>query len=301
MNIYEQKVYHLTHSKGFIAALDQSGGSTEKALSNYGLVPEEYDGESGMMDEMHEYRKQVIASPDFNSDNIAAAILFLNTVNRTIEGKASIEYLWKELGIPSFVKVGNGLEKETNGVQLLAPIKGLFSTLYGIRKSGAVGIKARSVINQLNAYGIKKLVAQQFSIAAAALEVGIIPILEPEVSIDARNKADIETELTSSLINFLNALEDPGKVILKLTLPTHPGVYQPLIEHPKVLKVVALSGGYCLEESCERLADNNGMSASFSRALLEGLRVDQTKEEFDDKLSANINSIYNAQQNTLPA
>ena len=295
MNIYEKKVHHITTSKGFIAALDQSGGSTAKALSNYGLVPEGFDSEHEMMQEMHVYRQQVIASPDFNSDKIAAAILFNHTVNNTIEGKPSIEYLWKELGIPSFVKIGNGLEKEVSGVQLLSPIKGLFSILYSARKNGAVGIKARSVINRLNTYGIKKLVAQQFSIAAAALEVGIIPILEPEVSIEARGKADIETELASSITGFLSALEDPGKVILKLTLPTDPEVYQSLIHHPKVLKVVALSGGYSLEESCERLADNKGMSASFSRALLEGLRVDQTKEEFDDKLSDNINSIYKAQ------
>lgn len=279
---------------GFVAALDQSGGSTPKALKLYGLTESDYTSEAEMFDLIHEMRTRIIKSPAFTSEKILAAILFEMTMNRTIDGLGTAEYLWNQKGIVPILKVDNGLLEEVDGVQLMKPIPELSKRLADANSHGIFGTKMRSVIKSANSIGIQKIVNQQFEIAAEILDAGLFPIIEPEVDIKAVDKADCENLLKAELINHLNQLPQDRPVMLKLTIPTEPNFYHDLIDHPRVLRVVALSGGYSRDEANDLLAQNRGLIASFSRALTEGLSAQQTGAEFDESLASSIDSIYQA-------
>ncbi|MFP4148155.1 MAG: fructose bisphosphate aldolase [Nitriliruptoraceae bacterium] len=277
---------------GFIAALDQSGGSTPKALAQYGIEEDAYDSEEAMFDLVHQMRTRIITSPVFTGERILGAILFEGTMEREIEGVPSARYLWDTKRIVPFVKVDKGLEEEANGVQLMKPMPDLDDLLGRARGYGVFGTKMRSVIKADDSTGISAIVDQQAEIGRHILEQDLVPILEPEVDIHATNKEAAEQQLRELL---LSAVEDlPAPVMLKLTIPTEDGFYSPLIEHPKVLRVVALSGGYSRAEANERLASNPGLIASFSRALLSDLSYQQSDEEFDRTLDASIQAIYEA-------
>jgi fructose-bisphosphate aldolase class I len=279
---------------GFIAALDQSGGSTPKALKLYGLNESDYSNEAEMFDLIHQMRTRIIKSPAFNSQKILAAILFEMTMNRKIDGMGTAEYLWNEKGIVPILKVDNGLLDEANGVQLMKPIPELQDRLAAANKHGVFGTKMRSVIKSANSEGVTKIVEQQFEFANSILSAGLYPIVEPEVDIKAADKIECERLLKAELLMQLDQLESDKYVMLKLTIPTEPDFYKELIDHPKVLRVVALSGGYSRDEANELLARNHGLIASFSRALTEGLTAKQTDDEFNNALFASIDSIYRA-------
>ncbi len=280
--------------KGFIAALDQSGGSTPKALAAYGIAESAWAGDKErMFDLMHAMRARIMTNRAFN-ERISGAILFEKTMNSAVEGMLSAIYLWEKKNIVPFLKIDEGLADEANGVQLMKPMTGLDARLKSAVEHGIFGTKERSVINSANADGIAAIVEQQFDVGNTVLDAGLMPILEPEVSIKAADKADCEAILRDALLRGLDGLPDGRDVMLKLTLPEVAGFYRPLIEHPKVLRVVALSGGYSCKEANAKLAENSGMTASFSRALVENLRADQSDEEFTAALDDAIESIYQA-------
>lgn len=280
--------------KGFIAALDQSGGSTPKALKLYGVDESEYSGETEMFDLIHKMRSRLIKSPVFTSDRIVGAILFEMTMERDIDGIASAEYLWSKKKIPTFLKVDNGLAAEANDVQLMKPIPELASRISAAVKHGVFGTKMRSVINLANPIGIEAIVSQQFEIGKQIIAGGLIPIIEPEVNINSVQKAQAEEILKGTLLKHLNALSDNQNVMLKLSIPTQANLYLELTKHPRVVKVVALSGGYSRDEANKLLAQNTGVIASFSRALTEGLSAKQSDSDFDATLDSTIQSIYEA-------
>lgn len=280
--------------KGFIAALDQSGGSTPKALKLYGIDETEYSGDAAMFDLIHQMRSRLIKSKVFNGERIVGAILFEMTMERQIDGIGSAEFLWNKKKIVPFLKIDNGLAAESNDVQLMKPIPELSARIAAANKHGVFGTKMRSVINLANATGIEAVVSQQFEIGKEIIAGGLIPIIEPEVNIKSEQKAQAEEILKSSLVNHLNKLNENQTVMLKLSLPTKPNLYQELVNHPRVLKVVALSGGYSRDDANKMLADNNGVIASFSRALTEGLSAKQSDDQFDAMLDSTIQSIFNA-------
>jgi fructose-bisphosphate aldolase class I len=283
--------------KGFIAALDQSGGSTPKALKLYGVEESEYSGDDAMFDLIHKMRSRLIKSKVFTGDRIVGAILFEMTMERQIDGIGSAEFLWNNKKIVPFLKIDNGLAAESNDVQLMKPIPELSARIAAANKHGVFGTKMRSVINLANATGIEAVVSQQFEIGKEIIAGGLIPIIEPEVNIKSEQKAQAEEILKSSLVNHLNKLGENQTVMLKLSLPTKPNLYQELVNHPRVLKVVALSGGYSRDDANKMLAENHGVIASFSRALTEGLSAKQSDDQFDALLDSTIQSIFNASVN----
>ena len=293
----QQMFEQVKAGKGFIAALDQSGGSTPKALKLYGVDESEYSGDEAMFDLIHKMRSRLIKSRVFTGDRIVGAILFEMTMQRQIDGMGSAEFLWNKKKIVPFLKVDNGLAAESNDVQLMKPIPELSARIAAANKHGVFGTKMRSVINLANAAGIEAVVAQQFEIGKEIIAGGLIPIIEPEVNIKSAQKEQAEEILKTSLLNHLNKLSDSQTVMLKLSLPTKPNLYQELVAHPRVLKVVALSGGYSRDEANKMLAQNNGVIASFSRALTEGLSAKQSDDQFDAMLDSTIQSIYDASVN----
>jgi fructose-bisphosphate aldolase class I len=280
--------------KGFIAALDQSGGSTPKALKLYGVGEADYAGEAEMYDRIHEMRTRIITSPAFNGDRILGAILFEATMDREIRGVGTADYLWSVKRVVPFLKVDKGLAAEADGVQLMKPIDTLDALLERGRQKGIFGTKMRSVIKRADPRGIAAIVEQQFELARRILAADLIPIVEPEVDIHAPDKAAAEQLLLARLTEALDRLPDGQSVMLKLTLPSVDDFYRSLVDHPRVLRVVALSGGYTREEANALLARNHGVVASFSRALTEGLHVQQSKEAFDAMLDSAVQSIYEA-------
>ncbi|TRY31849.1 fructose bisphosphate aldolase [Aliiglaciecola sp. M165] len=279
---------------GFIAALDQSGGSTPKALKLYGVDESAYTNDEEMFAQVHAMRTRIVTSKAFNGKRVLGAILFENTLDRDIEGKASSRYLWQEKNVVPFLKVDKGLEDEANGVQLMKPIPGLDELLDKANAKDVFGTKMRSVIKLANEKGVHDIVEQQFVVGAQILAKGLVPIIEPEVDINSPEKSAAELLLKGELLKHLDALPTTQSVMLKLTLPEIAGFYDSLVAHPRVLKVVALSGGYSREEANRRLSENKGMIASFSRALSEGLLYQLTDEEFEGTLDLSIQSIYDA-------
>lgn len=289
-----EQLERMRTGKGFIAALDQSGGSTPKALKLYGVDESEYSGESQMFDLIHAMRARMVTSAEFSGSRVLGAILFEGTMDRDIEGKGSAEYLWSVKGVVPFLKVDKGLADEADGVQVMKPMPDLSSLLDKARSKGIFGTKMRSVIKQANPAGIKKVVAQQFEVGRQILDAGLVPIIEPEVDIHCPDKAEAEAILKRELLAELDAQPVDKPVMLKLTLPDTDGFYSDLVSHRAVLRVVALSGGYSRDESNARLSRNRGVIASFSRALTEGLSAKQSSTEFDAALGASIQSIYDA-------
>lgn len=279
---------------GFIAALDQSGGSTPKALRLYGVNEDSYQGGEEMFTRVHEMRTRIITSKAFNGERILGAILFENTLDREIEGMSSAHYLWQQKNVVPFLKVDKGLADEENGVQVMKPMPGLDELLQKANAQDVFGTKMRSVVKLANPGGIKAVVAQQFEIGRQILAAGLLPIIEPEVDINSPEKAAAEVMLRDEIIAQLDQLSADQQIMLKLTLPSEANFYKPCVEHPKVLKVVALSGGYSRDEANAKLAQNHGMIASFSRALTEDISAQQSDEEFDDTLDQAIESIYQA-------
>jgi len=279
---------------GFIAALDQSGGSTPKALRLYGIDESEYSGEAEMFDLMHQMRARIMTSPAFTGDRILGAILFEMTMERQVEGMGAAEYLWQSKQVVPFLKVDKGLADEADGAQMMKPIPDLDDLLTRAKAHGVFGTKMRSVIKLADPAGIGAVVAQQFGLARHILAAGLMPIVEPEVDIHSPEKAKAEELLRSAVFGELEMLEDDQQVMLKLTLPEQDGHLTPLVEHPRVLRVVALSGGYSREEANARLARQPGVVASFSRALTEGLSAGQSADEFDAILDASIGDIFAA-------
>lgn len=290
----EKQSDQIRAAQGFIAALDQSGGSTPKALKLYGIEEDAYGSDAEMFDLMHAMRSRIIKSPAFTGEKIVGAILFEMTMDRDIDGTPTATYLWEERGVVPFLKVDKGLEDEADGVKLMKPIPGLDETLAKAVSKGIFGTKMRSVIDAASASGIDAIVAQQFEVGKQILSHGLIPIIEPEVTISISDKAEAEVMLRDSILAQLDALEDGKEVMLKLTLPEEANLYQPLVDHPKVMCVVALSGGYSREEANTRLATNTGIIASFSRALTEGLSAQQADADFDTVLAATIDSVHAA-------
>jgi fructose-bisphosphate aldolase class I len=293
----QQMFEQVKAGKGFIAALDQSGGSTPKALKLYGVEESEYTGDEAMFDLIHKMRSRLIKSKVFTGDRIVGAILFEMTMERQIDGIGSAEFLWNNKKIVPFLKIDNGLAAESNDVQLMKPIPELSARIAAANKHGVFGTKMRSVINLANAAGIEAVVAQQFEIGKEIIAGGLIPIIEPEVNIKSEQKAQAEEILKTSLISHLNKLNENQTVMLKLSLPTKPNLYQDLVNHPRVLKVVALSGGYSRDDANKMLAENKGVIASFSRALTEGLSAKQNDDQFDALLDSTIQSIFDASVN----
>lgn len=289
-----EKFNRIKNDNGFIAALDQSGGSTPKALRLYGINEDSYSNDSEMFDLIHQMRSRIIKSKAFTKDRILGAILFEMTMERKIDGVYTSDYLWNEKGIISFLKVDKGLAEEKNGVQLMKPIDNLKEIVEKGVKYGVFGTKMRSVIKEANEAAIKEVVAQQFEFAKIIIDGGLVPIVEPEVDINSKEKVECEEILKREIIAELDKLSENQNVMLKLTLPTVDNFYAELVKHPRVIRVVALSGGYSREESNEILAKNNGVIASFSRALSEGLNACQSDEEFDNMLNESIESIYQA-------
>lgn len=279
---------------GFIAALDQSGGSTPKALKLYGVDESAYTNDSEMFDRMHEMRTRIITSPAFTGDRILGAILFEMTMDRTIQGKGSAEYLWQDKNVVPFVKVDKGLAAEVDGAQVMKPMPDLDALLTRAKTHDVFGTKMRSVIKLANAAGVGAVVSQQFEVARQILGTGLVPIIEPEVDIHSPEKAPAEGLLKAALVEELDRLSADQLVMLKLTPPEEDDFYLDLVKHPNVLQVVALSGGYSRDEANARLARNHGVVASFSRALTAGLSAQQTQAEFDAVLDASIESIYRA-------
>ena len=284
----------IQNGKGFIAALDQSGGSTPKALASYGISENRYSNDEEMFTLVHEMRKRIIKSPAFDSQDVLGAILFENTMDRFIDGVNTADFLWEKKGIVPFLKVDKGLASLEDGVQVMKPINGLDELLDRAIQLNIFGTKMRSYIKEANPVGIKKVVQQQFDIANQILAKGLIPIIEPEVDIHSADKAEAEGLLKEEILNQLSNLSDDVKVMLKLSLPSKVNFYSDLVENPHVLRVVALSGGYSQAEANEILAHNHGVIASFSRALTEGLSANQTDDEFNEMLVKSIKSIAEA-------
>ena len=279
---------------GFIAALDQSGGSTPKALRLYGIEESEYSSDEEMFNLVHEMRTRIITSTPFSGERVLGAILFENTLDREIEGMSSAHYLWQKKRVIPFLKVDKGLAEESNGVQVMKPMPGLDALLAKAVAQDVFGTKMRSVVKLANHQGIKDVVAQQFEVGKQILAAGLVPIIEPEVDIHSPQKAEAEALLKLEILTQLNLLNEGQEVMLKLTLPTEANFYKELVDHPRVLKVVALSGGYSREEANAKLEENQGMIASFSRALTEGVSAKQSQEEFEATLDKAIEDIYQA-------
>lgn len=283
----------MASGKGFIAALDQSGGSTPKALKGYGIEADAFSNDEEMFGLIHQMRSRIITSPAFTGDKVIGAILFEKTMDGQIAGKPTPQALIDK-GVVPFIKIDKGLEDEANGVQLMKPIPGLGDLLARARGLGVFGTKERSVINLANRDGIAAVVKQQFEVAGQVLAAGLVPIIEPEVNIKSPERAEADAILLEELTRALDAMPGDDKVMLKLSLPAKPGLFDPLVAHPRVLRVVALSGGYSRPEACAELAKNKGVIASFSRALLEDLRHQMSDDAFDAALGAAIDEIYQA-------
>jgi fructose-bisphosphate aldolase class I len=279
--------------KGFIAALDQSGGSTPKALKGYGIEADAFSNDEEMFGLIHQMRSRIITSPAFSGDKVIGAILFEKTMDGRIDGKPVPQVL-KERGVVPFIKIDKGLEDETDGVQLMKPMPELNALLTRAKGLGVFGTKERSVINLANREGIAAVVKQQFEVGQQVLAAGLVPIIEPEVNIKSAERAEADQILLEELVKALDTMPGDDKVMLKLSIPARPGLFGPLVDHPRVLRVVALSGGFARPEACAELARNPGMIASFSRALLEDLRHQMSDAEFDASLGAAIDEIYQA-------
>jgi fructose-bisphosphate aldolase class I len=292
--VNEKQLEQMAHGRGFIAALDQSGGSTPKALRLYGIPDDAYSTEEQMFDLVHQMRTRIITSPAFSGKRVIGCILFEQTMDREIEGRGTADYLWHAKHVVPFLKVDKGLADEADGVQLMKPMPGLADLLSRAVEKGVFGTKMRSVITTADPDGIQAVVDQQFEIAHQILDAGLMPIVEPEVDIRSESKALAEKLLLSALTTHIDALPEGRQVMLKLTLPTTADFYTELMAHPKVLRVVALSGGYSREQADLLLRENHGMTASFSRALTEGLTAQQSDGEFDQMLEESIQSIYEA-------
>jgi len=294
LGLNAQQLQKMQTQPGFIAALDQSGGSTPNALRSYGIKEGAWSTEEEMFAIVHQMRTRIITSPSFTGERILAAILFDNTMDRDIEGQPTADYLWNVKRVVPFLKVDQGLAAEQDGVQLMRPMPALAALLAKATAKGIFGTKMRSVIKHANAAGIKDIVSQQFEIAAQISAAGLVPIIEPEVDIHCPDKAKAEEVLKAALIEELNALPGEQLVMLKLTLPEHDDFYAACVRHPNVVRVVALSGGYTLEEANKRLHRNHGIVASFSRALIDGLTAQQSDAEFNALLDAHAQSIFEA-------
>lgn len=290
----QEQATRMTEAKGFIAALDQSGGSTPKALRAYGIQDDEYSSDAEMFDLVHAMRSRLITSPSFTSEKVLAAILFEMTMDRDIEGIPTAQYLWEKKGIVPLLKIDKGLADEENDVQVMKPMPELDKLLDRGVEKGIFGTKERSVINAANAEGIQAVVDQQFEVGKQVLAKGMVPILEPEVTISIDDKKEAEELLKAALLKGLDDIPEGQQVMIKVSIPTVDNFYEDLINHPKVMRVVALSGGYERDDANERLSRNKGLIASFSRALLEGLTADQSQEEFDNTLATTIDGIYKA-------
>lgn len=284
----------ILNSDGFIAALDQSGGSTPKALRLYGVEEDAYSNDEEMFGLIHDMRCRIMTAPDFTSDKVLGAILFERTMRNSVEGMPVPKYLWEKRGVVPFLKIDKGLEDKENGAQVMKPMPGLETLLAEAKELGIFGTKERSVIHEANAAGIKAVVAQQFDVGRTVCAAGLIPILEPEVDINSPTKAEAEALLKDEILSELNALSDDQNVMLKLTIPTEDCLYVDIANHPRVMRVVALSGGYTTDDACARLSRNDKMIASFSRALAEGLTSQQSDDDFNAALGSNIDKIYAA-------
>lgn len=291
---YQKQRQRIKDGSGFIAALDQSGGSTPKALENYGISSDAYDNDDAMFDLVHEMRARIMTCDCFDNERVLGAILFEDTMEREVNGKPTANYLWEDKNIVPFLKVDKGLAEQMSGVQVMRPMPDLDALLDKAKNYPVFGTKMRSVIYEPSVDGIELVVQQQFDVAKQILSKGFMPIVEPEVNIDSAEKHECEVILKADILRNLERLNDDHQVMLKLTLPTDGGFYQELIDHPKVLKVVALSGGYSRREACEKLKQNPGMIASFSRAFTEGLSKQQSDKEFADTMNASIEEIYQA-------
>ena len=294
MTINREQRDRIASGQGFIAALDQSGGSTPKALKLYGVDESAYSNEAEMFALVHRMRERIVASPAFDGRRVLGAILFERTLDDSFGGQDAASFLWERKQVVPFLKIDKGLEDEDGGVQMLKPIPGLDALLARAKAKGVFGTKERSVIKANNAVGIAAVLDQQFELARQVLAAGLVPIIEPEVDIRAADKEAIEVELRRGLLERLDAIDPATPVMLKLTLPSVDGYFEPLVKHPSVLKVVALSGGYSRDDANARLARNPGVIASFSRALTEGLSAQQSDEAFNQALDASIESIYRA-------
>ena len=294
MSKFEQQLDKIRTARGFIAALDQSGGSTPKALRLYGITEDAWSDDEGMFRVVHQMRTRIMTSPAFNGDRILGAILFENTVDREVEGRPTSEYLWDVKNIVPFLKVDKGLSEEKDGAQVMKPIPTLDALLEKARKNSIFGTKMRSVIKQANSAGVEAVVSQQFQIGRHIVAAGLVPIIEPEIDIHCPQKAEAEDLLKACIMDELNSLTPDQRVMLKLTLPEKDNLYADCIAHPNVARVVALSGGYSREEANARLAKQTGMVASFSRALVEGLTAQQSDEQFNAMLDVSIESIFQA-------
>lgn len=290
----QKQAEQMRSGKGFIAALDQSGGSTPKALKLYGIAEDSYSGDAQMYALIHEMRSRIATSPAFNGDRVIGAILFERTMDADIAGQPAADYLWKKKGVVPFLKIDQGLQDAADGVKLMKPIKGLDALLKRAVDKGIFGTKERSVIDAASAKGIAAVVAQQFELGKQVLDSGLMPIIEPEVTISIPDKKEAEEILRAEILKHLDALPADRQVMLKLTLPTVDNHYKPLIDHPRVMRVVALSGGYSRDEANRILARNKGMIASFSRALTEGLTAQQDDATFNRVLDKAIQSICDA-------
>ena len=296
MTNFNQQFEKIKSQSGFIAALDQSGGSTPKALANYGIGDDAYSNDEEMYAVVHQMRSRIVTSPSFDGDRILGAILFENTMDREIEGRPTADYLWQVKDVVPFLKVDKGLADENNGAQIMKPIPELDALLARAKQKGIFGTKMRSVIKTANSAGVAAVVDQQFEVGKRIIAAGLVPIIEPEIDIHSPQKSASEALLKSALMKHLDQLRDDQYVMLKLTLPEQDNFYDSCIAHPHVLRVVALSGGYSREEANQRLANNNGMVASFSRALTEGLSAQQSDDEFNAMLDDSIESIVQASQ-----
>ncbi|MBT2569622.1 fructose bisphosphate aldolase [Planococcus sp. ISL-110] len=290
----QEQMEFVKNGKGFIAALDQSGGSTPKALALYGVSEDQYSTEEEMYDLIHEMRTRVMTAPSFNSDSIIGAILFEQTMDRKVEGHYTPDYLWQKKGVVPFLKVDKGLADEEHGVQVMKLISDLDSVLKRANERNIFGTKMRSVIKEANPEGIKKVVEQQFEIGKQILAAGLVPILEPEVDINSKDKEQSEKILKEEMLKHLDQLSEDQNVMIKITIPAVDNYYKELIDHPRVVRVVALSGGYKREDANQKLAANEGLIASFSRALSEGVSASQSDEEFNAMLENSIKGIYEA-------
>lgn len=291
---YDQMHARVKNFDGFLAALDQSGGSSPKALGLYGVEPTEYKGDAEMFDKIHEMRTRIVSCPSFNGNDVLGAILFEMTMDREFNGMPAAQFLWEKLNVVPFVKCDKGLADEENDCQLMKPMPDLDALMMRASAKGVFGTKERSLIKKANPVGIKAIVAQQFQVAKQILGHGLMPIIEPEVDINSATKKEAEALLYSAIIEELNQLADGTQVMLKLTIPTVDNLYKGLVDHPKVLKVVALSGGYARVDANKRLASQNGMIASFSRALTEGLNAKMSDAQYNDMLGSSIRSIHQA-------
>ncbi|MBL4768912.1 MAG: fructose bisphosphate aldolase [Rhodobacteraceae bacterium] len=288
------QLQQMQNGAGFIAALDQSGGSTPKALGLYGVTPDAWSDDAGMFAQMQKMRARIILADDFTSAKVIGAILFERTMDETIEGKQVAEFMWSERGVVPFLKIDKGLEGEANGVQMMKDIPDLADTLARAKGLGVYGTKMRSVINTADATGIEGLVAQQFEVAKEVIAAGLMPIIEPEINIHSDTKAAAEVLMKSAIATQLDALPEGQGVMLKLTIPDQANLYSDLSDHPRVIRIVALSGGYSTDDACARLSRNDTMIASFSRALTEGLNVSMSDAVFNSALGSNIDKIYQA-------